>query len=163
MDCHHVVFRKKTCCNWECMYMYISLMWHFFFTCKLIVCVQLKRHSMEYIPKSATVMSCNYYSACAYMPTWYSSYAYLIYLHVVRTDRETAEMIKAFVTSSFDRDRGVFSSSLVIYPSNDSVVQEGGCSSARIRPDLHVEVNFVISVHVYSRNTGTELVCIFLR
>ena len=59
---------------------------------------------------------------------------------IVRTDRETAEMIKAYVTTNFDRNTSAFSGPLIIYPSNDSV-QEPGSAGLRNRPDLHVEVS----------------------
>ena len=68
-------------------------------------------------------------------------------LVLVRTDRETADMIKAFVTSNFSPADNMFSAPLVIYPSNDSR-GESGSSSPWIRPDLHVEV-CTNSVQVY--------------
>ena len=58
----------------------------------------------------------------------------------MRTDRETAEMIKAYVTTNFDRSLNSFTSSLIIYPSNDSV-QDPGSADLRNRPNLHVEVS----------------------
>ncbi|XP_067938683.1 dual specificity mitogen-activated protein kinase kinase 5-like [Watersipora subatra] len=57
----------------------------------------------------------------------------------VRTDRETAEMIKAYVTANFDRSSNAFVAPLMIYPSNDSV-QEPGSAGLKNRPNLHVEV-----------------------
>ena len=49
-------------------------------------------------------------------------------------------MIKAYVTTNFDRNTSTFSGPLIIYPSNDSV-QEPGSAGLRNRPDLHVEVS----------------------